>query len=139
MREQKLPESVGYKNPPRSHQFHPGQSGNPAGRPKGVRSIKADLRDELAELIFFGDGNQAVELSKQRVLVRKLVGAAIDGDTRAVTTVLSIALRAFGEEEAEEHEEAPEDREILEAFAPCPAKRPPIKTSVVGNRTKGQE
>ena len=139
MNKQKLPEPVGYKHPPRAHQFQPGQSGNPAGRPKGARSLKADLRDELAELIPFEDGNRAVELSKQRVLIKKLVGAAIEGDARAVATVLSITLRAFGEEECEEQEEAPEDREILQALAACPAERAPTKTDVVGKRNKGQE
>jgi hypothetical protein len=123
----------------RAHGFQPGQSGNPAGRPKGARSLKADLRDELAELMPFGDGEHAVELSKQRVLIKKLVGAAIEGDARAVATVLSITLRAFGEEEFEEQEEAPEDREILQALASSPAKRPPTKAGVVGKRNKGQE
>jgi hypothetical protein len=135
----KQPEPVGYKHPPRAHQFQPGQSGNPAGRPKGARSLKADLRDELAEVIPFGDGNRAVELSKQRVLIKKLVGAAIEGDARAVATVLSITLRALGDEECEEPEEAPEDREILQVFASRSAERPPTKTGVVGKRHKGQE
>ena len=139
MNKQKLPEPVGYKNPPREHQFQPGQSGNPAGRPKGARSLKADLRDELAEPIPFGDGNHTIELSKQRVLIRNLVGAAIEGDARAVATVLSIALRAFGDEEREEHEGAPEDREILQVFASRPEKRLPSKTGVVGKHDKDQE
>jgi hypothetical protein len=120
-------DQVGYKKPPRSHQFLPGQSGNPAGRPRGARSVKSDLRDELAELVPFRLGNQAVQLSKQRVVIKKLVGAAIEGDARALSTVLSVALRAFGEE-AELPEEAPEDREILQAFAS------PTKTDVVGRR-----
>jgi hypothetical protein len=130
MNKQKLPEPVGYKHPPRAHQFQPGHSGNPAGRPKGARSLKADLREELAELIPFGDGNHALELSKQRVLIKKLVAAAIDGDARAMATVLSIALRAFGGDEREEHEEPPEDREIMQVFAP--RKRPLTKTAVAG-------
>jgi Family of unknown function (DUF5681) len=129
MSKQESPERVGYKHPPRAHQFQQGQSGNPSGRPRGARSLKADLRDELAELVPFREGNRALELSKQRVVIKKLVGAAIEGDARALATVLSVALRAFGEE-ADEHEEAPEDREILQAFAS------PTKTGVVGKRGK---
>ena len=46
---------VGYGRPPKEHQFQPGQSGNPFGRPKGARSFKSDLRDELGEVISVSD------------------------------------------------------------------------------------
>jgi hypothetical protein len=115
-------ELVGYKHPPRTHQFQPGQSGNPSGRPKGARSLKSDLREELDELITFADGKHALELSKQRVLIKKLVAAALDGDARAMATVLSLSLRALGEDDRHQ-DEAPEDREIMGLFGPRAAKR----------------
>ena len=59
---------VGYKRPPVAHQFKPGVSGNPSGRPKGVRSFKADLLDELAEVIRVRDGDGEVEISKARAI-----------------------------------------------------------------------
>ena len=33
---------VGYRRPPAHYQFRPGQSGNPAGRRKGVRNLATD-------------------------------------------------------------------------------------------------
>ena len=35
---------VGYGRPPKDSQFRPGQSGNPAGRRKGVRNLMTDVK-----------------------------------------------------------------------------------------------
>jgi hypothetical protein len=79
---------VGYGNPPRHARFKPGESGNPSGRPKRVRSLRAELLDELGELTRFG-GSDAIELTKARAIVKALVQAAVDGNLRAVNTLLT--------------------------------------------------
>jgi len=40
-------EKVGKGNPPRNTRWKPGQSGNPKGRPKGIRYISESLRELL--------------------------------------------------------------------------------------------
>ena len=106
---------VGYKQPPKHLQFQPGQSGNPNGRPKGTRNFKSDLRDELSETISFREGNREVWISKQRALIKRLVASAIEGDARSINTLVSFCDRAFGGDN-EDQQQAPEDRDIVQAF-----------------------
>jgi uncharacterized protein DUF5681 len=109
---------VGYRRPPAEHQFRPGQSGNPSGRPKGARSFTAELREELAELVSIKDGSSSVQVTRQRAIVRAIVNAALEGDQRAATTVFGWASRAFGSEPASEADETDsDDQAIAEASA----------------------
>jgi hypothetical protein len=106
---------VGYKHPPRAHQFRPGQSGNPNGRPKGARNFKSELREELSEFVTIRDGEQEVQVSKQRALIKSLVAAAIGGNQRAAASVLAMCVRMLADTEDDEAIET-EDQAIVEAF-----------------------
>ena len=108
-------DSVGYKQPPKGRQFQPGNSGNPSGRPKGVRNFKTDLREELSESISFREGGRDISISKQRALIKRLVASAIEGDARAIATLMSFCARAFGDDN-DDQQQAPEDGEIIQAF-----------------------
>jgi hypothetical protein len=115
-------EAIGYKQPPTHYQFQPGQSGNPNGRPRGTRNFKSDLRDELSEIISFREGSRDISISKQRALIKRLVASAINGDARSIATLMSFCARAFGDDN-DEQQQAPEDREIVQAFARRSTKR----------------
>jgi hypothetical protein len=108
-------DTVGYKQPPKGRQFQPGNSGNPSGRPKGVRNFKSDLREELSEFISIREGDRDISISKQRALIKRLVASAIEGDARSIATLMSVCARAFGEDN-DDQQQAPEDREIVQAF-----------------------
>jgi hypothetical protein len=112
MKKSKYP--VGYGRPPVKNQFKPGESGNPNGRPKGVRNFASDLREELAELVSIKDGDKSVEVTRQRAIVKAVVNAAVEGDQRAATTVFGWTSRAFGSESEPETDD-PDDQAIAEA------------------------
>jgi Family of unknown function (DUF5681) len=57
-------DKIGYGSPPKRTQFKPGQSGNPSGRPKGIRNFRTELLDELAESITIKEGDKDVTVSK---------------------------------------------------------------------------
>jgi hypothetical protein len=125
----KKTEPVGFKHPPKEHQFRPGQSGNPAGRPKGVRSFGLDLRAVLAELTPQGNGDL---VTKQLALTKNLVTKALAGDERAIAMIVAFLIRTSGEDAQGEEAEAPEDREIMNAVSASPGKRR-SKTSSTDN------
>jgi hypothetical protein len=126
-------DTVGYKQPPKGRQFQPGNSGNPSGRPKGVRNFKTDLREELSESISIREGGRDVSISKQRALIKRLVASAIDGDARSISTLMSFCARAFGDDDEGRQPEAPEDQEIMHAFGKRRAKRGATNTATYKN------
>jgi hypothetical protein len=115
-------DAVGYRQPPKDRQFRRGQSGNLNGRPKGVRNFKTDLREELSESISIREGSRNISITKQRALIKRLVGSAIDGDARSIATLMSFCARAFGDDDEDRQPEAPEDQEIMHAFGKRRAK-----------------
>ena len=116
MTENEQADAVGYKRPPREHQFRPGQSGNPSGRPKGARNFRSELREELSEVVTVRDGDREIEVSKQRALIKSVVAAAIDGNQRAAASVLAMCMRMLADAEDDDAIEDVGDREIVEAF-----------------------
>ena len=95
----------GYGRPPKKHQFKPGQSGNPAGRPKGTKDLKTDLIEELHEPVLVTEGGRKQTISKQRAILKSLTARAVQGDVRAAIAVIAelhrLALASVGEDESE--------------------------------------
>ena len=126
--------SVGYKRPPESVINFGRPNGNPYGRPKGTRNFKSDLREELSEITSFREGGRDISISKQRALIKRVVASAIDGDARSIATLMSFCARAF-DDDGDDQQQAPEDREIVQAFASRSTKRR-SKTEATANSSK---
>lgn len=101
--------AVGYGRPPRSGQFQPAQSGNPKGRPPGVRNLKTDLEDELSQLVTLTEGGRRVVTTKQQAMLKAQIAKAISGDTKATVVILDLKARLSGEGPSDQDQEIDDD------------------------------
>jgi Family of unknown function (DUF5681) len=81
----------GYGRPPVDHQFKPGQSGNPRGRPKGRKNFETMFLDVLNRKITVRDKNGARVLSKIEAILEVQLNKALAGDSNAFAKVFQIA------------------------------------------------
>jgi hypothetical protein len=101
----------GYKSPPQHSQFQPGQSGNPGGRPKGAKSLKSVLQDELAQEINLSEQGVHSKVTKMEALAKRLVGDALSGKARSLSELLRQINMHLPDSEGAEKQDlpAPED------------------------------
>lgn len=92
---------VGYRRPPKAHQFKPGQSGNPRGRPKGRPTSEQIFLREASRLVRARSGDRVVHISKLEALIRKLFQLALEGDLAALRLVLPIIAQSEAREDAD--------------------------------------
>jgi Family of unknown function (DUF5681) len=74
---------VGYKRPPRHGQFRKGQSGNPHGKAKGRKNYRTEFLEELGEKVLVTENGRQRKLSKQTLIIKRMVADAIKGDAKA--------------------------------------------------------
>ena len=84
----KLDYEVGYKRPPRSTQFQPGQSGNRKGRPIGSLNLISILDKELRTRVNFTENGKVKSATQGAVMMKQLVRKAATGHDKATLTVI---------------------------------------------------
>lgn len=107
---------IGYGKPPQQHQFRPGQSGNPKGRPKGSKNTATLARELLDRKISVRTGGDAPRRIKVvEAILTRYTEAALKGDTKAAAFLFQ---RYDIAESPEPHEPAatPEEQEIIDSY-----------------------
>jgi hypothetical protein len=109
---------VGYGRPPTSSQFQPGQSGNPQGRPKGVRNAFSMARDALDRTINVKVKGTWRKMTVRKAAYQRLAEKAAAGDAKALDYLLSLENEEHppGPDQAETDRSAAKDLAILQDF-----------------------
>ena len=80
---------VGYKKPPRQHQFRKGQSGNPKGRPKKEKvSIPDSLETLMNEVVTISENGKTHDISILEAIIKRLLASALSGNAQSLKQLL---------------------------------------------------
>jgi hypothetical protein len=81
-------EKVGYKKPPKQHQFKPGKSGNPIGRKRAPPDMDGFMDQYLNEYVWVTENGRKVRRRRKEVVVMRQVNLAMGGADRATQLVM---------------------------------------------------
>jgi hypothetical protein len=108
---------AGYKRPPKATRFKPGQSGNPTGRLNGSRNLRTDVAEILAGQVVICEDGKERTISRQEAVLLRLYTKGVQGDVKAITSLLSMGARLLETAEPPAQDELSEtDLRILENF-----------------------
>jgi len=67
---------IGFAKPPSAPRFPKGQSGNPAGRPRGSKNLSTILEQELEERVVIRENGKQRTVTKRRASMKQFVNKA---------------------------------------------------------------
>jgi hypothetical protein len=110
---------VGYGRPPEHTQFPPGQSGNPAGRPKGLRNLITDVKSVLAAPVKVKESGHTRTRSTQEATLMVLRDKALRGDGRSIERLVELArlFNSAGDVGTSHQVVTADDQAMLDAYA----------------------
>jgi hypothetical protein len=65
------PYALGYRKPPHHTRFKPGCSGNPRGRPKGVKNLSTLVHEALNEQVVVAENGRRRKVSKPQAIIKQ--------------------------------------------------------------------
>ena len=81
---------VGYQKPPKATQFTKGQSGNPNGRPKGIKNWATVLHEALEQKVTVIMNGASKQVTKMEAATTQLVNKAASGDPCSIRLMLQL-------------------------------------------------
>jgi hypothetical protein len=108
-------DEVGYGKPPRSHQFKPGESGNPKGRKKGVKNEVTILQELLQHRVTLNERGKPRKITLLEAILRKVAEDGLRGNIKSVGFLLNRYYAAAAGEVAQA-DLSEDDKAVLEAY-----------------------
>lgn len=106
---------VGYGKPPVEHQFKPGQSGNPRGRPRGRKSEAKMLDDVLYRMVGVRGPGGTRKIPVLEAMLYRFAEDSLKGNTK--TAAFLLARHAAATSMTQEAPElSADDKAVVEAF-----------------------
>ena len=90
---------VGYGKPPTQTQFQKGVSGNPRGRPKGSKNLKALARKVMNTKVTIRENGKTRTVSKAEAMLMAVFNRGLGGDASAARVSLGVMQLALAEGE----------------------------------------
>jgi Family of unknown function (DUF5681) len=84
---------VGYRSPPKATRFKKGQSGNPAGRPRG-RHREAPYEAVLGQMVTIREGGTTRRGTAAEAFLLRLTKSGLEGDSAAARDILDVIEKA---------------------------------------------
>lgn len=107
---------VGYGRPPRQHQFKPGQSGNPKGRPKGARSEKDIINGLLSRKISIQERGHTRQITVMEGTYRAITQNALKGDLKAASFLVNRRAQLDADVTASPAGMSEDDRAVFDTY-----------------------
>src|SRR5690242_18638959 len=80
---------VGYGAPPKDHQFKPGQSGNPKGRPRGRKNEATILAQLLHRRITVRENGRPKRITILEAILLRFTEDSLKGNTKSAQFILN--------------------------------------------------
>jgi hypothetical protein len=83
-------DEVGYRRPPKQHQFQKGKSGNPRGRRRENQSMLLHLNDALNEMVTVTIGGKQKRMTKIEAGAKQFANKVASGDPQALKMLMGL-------------------------------------------------
>ncbi|MGO4513195.1 DUF5681 domain-containing protein [Bradyrhizobium sp. 2TAF36] len=108
-------DTVGYRRPPRAHQFKPGRSGNPKGRPKGRKNEATMLNELLFQKILVRERGRERRITLFEAMLRRFAEDSLKGNIKAASFLLN-RFGAVSPTDSRQPDFSDDDEAVLKAY-----------------------